>query len=326
MLRTLKFGLHVFLLASLALGASQTLAQAEKYPERSIRLIVPFSPGGSTDGLARIIGAGLTETLGQQVVVDNRTGAGGNIGVGLAAAAKPDGYTMVIVASGFVVNPSLYSKVSYDPVKDFAPVTYLASVPSMLVATPSLGVKTVKDLVDLAKSGRRITYGSPGYGSHQHLGAELFKRDAGIDLVHVPYKGAGPAATAALGGEVNLAVLTVVTALPQMAAGKLVGLAITSSSRSPAAPDVPTFIESGYPGLEADQMQGILVPAGTPQPIVAKLNAEIVKIISAPGVREQLVKRGFVPVGSSPAEFAQIIKSEAAKWREIVKGAKLRVD
>jgi tripartite-type tricarboxylate transporter receptor subunit TctC len=297
------------------------------YPTRPVRLIVPVPPGGSTDALARIISVRLGESLGQQIVIDNRAGAGGNIAMGVAAKSTPDGHVLLIVSSNFVVNPSLYAQVPYDPVKDFAPITYIASAPSLLVEHPSINAKTVKELVGLIKSSSgKFNYASPGAGSAQHLAGELFKLVAGVNVTHVPFSGAGPAVIAVLGGQVQLAFASLPAVLPHVTAGTLRALAITSNKRSPAAPDVPTFIEAGFPAVESDHLQGMLAPAGTPPAIVNRLNAEIVKIINAPDVRKRLIDLGFVPVGNTPQEFTEIIKFQVGKWSKIVKDAGIRAE
>ncbi|MCE9640604.1 MAG: tripartite tricarboxylate transporter substrate binding protein [Betaproteobacteria bacterium] len=318
----------VFALAAAALFPLSASAQtATAYPARPIRLIVPVPPGGSTDALARIISVRLAESLGQQIVIDNRAGAGGNIAMGVAAKSTPDGHVLIIVSSNFVVNPSLYAQVPYDPLKDFAPVTYIASAPSLLVEHPSINAKTVKELVALIKSSPgKFNYASPGSGSAQHLAGELFKLAAGVDVAHVPFSGAGPAVIAVLGGQVQLAFASLPAVLPHANAGTLRTLAITSNKRSPAAPDVPTFIEAGFPAVESDHLQGILAPAGTPPAIVNRLNIEIVKIINAPDVRKRLIDLGFVPVGNTPQEFAEVIKFQVGKWSKIVKDAGIRAE
>ena len=316
----------VALAAALLPGAA--LAQSTTaYPTRSIRLIVPVPPGGSTDALARIISVRLAENLGQQIVIDNRAGAGGNIAMGMAAKSAPDGHVLIIVSSNFVVNPSLYAQVPYDPLKDFAPITYIASAPSLLVVHPSVNARTVKELAALIKSSTgKFNYASPGSGSAQHLAGELFKLAAGVDVVHVPFSGAGPAVIAVLGGQVQLAFASLPAVLPHANAGTLRTLAITSNKRSPAAPDVPTFIEAGFPAVESDHLQGILSPAGTPPAIVERLHLEIVKIINAPDVRKRLIELGFVPVGNTPREFAEVIKFQVGKWSKIVKDAGIRAE
>ena len=303
-------------------------AQASNaYPTRPIRLIVPVPPGGSTDTLARIIAARLSASLGQPIVIDNRPGASNNLGTAIAAKSTPDGYVLIIVASGFVVNPTLFPQIPFDPVKDFAPITYIASSPSLLVEHSAVTAKTVKELVALIKgSPEKCSYASPGYGSAQHLAGELFRLNTGIDLTHVPFNGAGPAVLAVLGGYVQLAFASLPAVLPHVVGGKLRTLAITSDKRSPAAPEVPTFIESGFPGVESDHLQGMLAPAGTPKPVIDRLNTEIVRIVNAPDVRKLLIDQGFIPVGNTPEEFAQIIKFQIGKWSKIVKDAGIRVE
>ena len=322
--------LKPMLLVSAAALAVPLLALAQTppaYPTRPIRLIVPVPPGGSTDALARIISVRLAESLGQQIVIDNRAGAGGNIAMGVAAKSTPDGHVLLIVSSNFVVNPSLYAQVPYDPVKDFAPITYIASAPSLLVEHPSINARTVKELVALIKiSQGKFNYASPGAGSAQHLAGELFKLVAGVNVTHVPFSGAGPAVIAVLGGQVQLAFASLPAVLPHVTAGTLRALAITSNKRSPAAPDVPTFIEAGFPAVESDHLQGMLAPAGTPPAIVNRLNAEIVRIINTPDVRKRLIDLGFVPVGNTPQEFAEVIKFQVGKWSKIVKDAGIRAE
>jgi tripartite-type tricarboxylate transporter receptor subunit TctC len=323
----LKTAIAAAAAAALTFPSLAWAQQTERYPSRPIRLIVPVPPGGSTDALARIISVRLGESLGQQIVIDNRAGAGGNIAMGVAARSTPDGYVLLIVSSNFVVNPSLYAQVPYDPVRDFAPVTYIASAPSLLVEHPSINARTVKELVALIKSSPgKFNYASPGAGSAQHLAGELFKLAAGIDVTHVPFSGAGPAVIAVLGGQVQLAFASLPAVLPHAAAGTLRTLAITSNKRSPAAPDVPTFIEAGFPAVESDHLQGILAPAGTPAAIVNRLNIEIVRIINAPDVRKRLVDLGFVPVGNTPQEFAEVIRFQVGKWSRIVKDAGIRAE
>jgi len=290
-----------------------------------VRMIVPFAPGGSTDALARIVAAGLAEALGQPVTVDNRAGAGGNIGVGLAAKATPDGHTLLIVASGFVVNPSMYAQVPYDPVRDFAPISYLANVPSLLVAHPSVPATTVKELVAMSKANPgKLNYASAGYGSHQHLVGELFRLSTGADATHVPFNGGNPAMLAVLGGQVQVGITALPTALSNLAAGKLRALAVTSEARSSALPGVPTFSEAGFAGLESDQLIGLLAPAGTPRAVVARLHAEAVKTIGTAEARKKLADLGFVVVGSTPEEFARQIEVQSVKWGKVVREAGIR--
>jgi tripartite-type tricarboxylate transporter receptor subunit TctC len=296
------------------------------YPARPIRMIVPWPPGGSTDALARIVALRLTSSTGQQVIVDNRPGAGGNIGTGIAAKATPDGHVMILVSSSFVVNPSLYARVPYDPIKDFAPVSYIASAPSVLLIHPSIAARSVKELVQLTKAQPGVfNCASPGLGTAQHFAAELFKLVAGANITHVPYTGAAMM-PAVIGGHVQMGFISVPAAQPHVASGALRAIAVTSLRRSPAMPDVPTFDESGYKGFEVDHMQGLLVPAGTPRRIVDRLNAEIVKALEDADTRKRLLFLGFDPVGNSPDEFAKQISAQLVKWGKLVKEAGIKVD
>jgi tripartite-type tricarboxylate transporter receptor subunit TctC len=303
------------------------VAQAQDFPSRALRMIVPFAPGGSTDALARIVAQGMTEGLGQPVAVENRPGAGGNIGVEMVGRSPADGYSLIIVASGFVVNPSMYARVNYDPVRDFAPISYLANVPSLLVVHPSVPVNSVKELVAMSKANPgKVNYASAGYGSHQHLVGELFRLATGADVTHVPFNGGNPAMLAVLGGQVQSGITALPTALTNLASGKLRALAVTSDARSSALPDVPTFGEAGFPGLESDQLIGLLAPAGTPRPVIARLHAEAVKSMQTPEARKKLVDLGFVVVASTPEEFAAQIRSQTAKWAKVVKAANIKAE
>lgn len=296
------------------------------YPVRTLRMIVPWPPGGSTDALARILAQRLTMALGQQVVVDNRGGAGGNIGTGLAAKATPDGHVMVLVSSSFVVNPTLYSTVPYDPVRDFAPVSYVASAPSVLLLHPSVPARSLKELVALAKAKPgTLNCASPGAGTAQHFATELFKVAAGINVTHVPYTG-GAMMAPLIGGYVQMGFISVPAAQPHVASGALRAIAITSLKRSPAMPEVPTFDESGYKGFEVDHMQGLLVPAGTPRRIVERLSREVHLAIEDPEVRKRLLFLGFEPVGNKPDEFAQQIRVQLVKWEKLIKQAGIKVE
>jgi tripartite-type tricarboxylate transporter receptor subunit TctC len=319
------FRIAIMMVAGLCPFAA--LAQTEvPYPSRTIRMIVPWPPGGSTDTLARIVAQRLTTALGQQVIVDNRPGAGGNIGTCIAAKGTPDGHVMVLVSSSFVVNPSLYARVPYDPVKDFQPVSYIASAPSVLLLHPSVTVRSVKELVQLTKS-KSGTYNcaSPGAGTAQHFATELFKVAAGADITHVPYTGA-TMMPAVIGGHVQMGFISVPAAQPHVASGALRALAITSLKRSGAMPDVATFDESGYKGFEVDHMQGLLVPAGTPRRIVDRLNAEIVKALEEPEIKKRLYFLGFDPVGNKPDEFGRQIGTQLVKWEKLVKDARIKVE
>ena len=314
-------------LTVLALCSMAALAQTPgTYPSRTIRMIVPWPPGGSTDALARIVANRFTSTMGQQVIVDNRPGAGGNIGTAIAAKGSADGHVMVLVSSSFVVNPSLYSKVPYDPIRDFQPVSYIASAPSVLLLHPSVKAANVKDLVAMTKaSPGTFNCASPGAGTAQHFATELFKLAAGANITHVPYTGA-TMMPAVIGGHVQLGFISVPAAQPHVASGALRALAITSLKRSPAMPDVPTFDESGYKGFEVDHMQGLLVPAGTPRAIVDRINLEIAKALEDPEIKKRLRFLGFDPVGNKPDEFAQQIRVQLVKWEKLVKQAGIKVE
>jgi tripartite-type tricarboxylate transporter receptor subunit TctC len=303
-----------------ALATAGAMAQA--YPTKAIRVIVPSSPGGGTDILARVIAAKLTEAWGQQVVVENRAGAGQMIGIELAAKAAPDGYSLLMAASTLAINPVMYKKVPYDALRDFAPITQAAALPNILVAHPSLPVKNVKELVALAKARPgQLVYASAGHGTSPHLSFELFLYMTGTKMIHIPYKGTGPGAVDTVAGQVQLMMPNLLTALPHVKSGRLRALGVTSAKRAVSVPDVPTIAQAGVPGYEAIQWYGFLAPAGTPREIVAKLNAEIVKILAAPETREKLSSDGAEPVGSTPEQFAAFIKSETEKWGRVVKAA-----
>ena len=305
------------------LGGESVFAQS--YPARPIRMIVAYPPGGGTDIVGRMMGQKLGENLGQTVVVDNRGGATGNIGTEIAARATADGYTLLMgnVAPN-AINVSLFKKLPFDPVKDFAPVSLVAVTPNILVVQPSSPVKTVKDLIALAKSKPgTLNFPSAGVGSSSHLAGEMLKSMAGIDMVHVPYKGGGPALVALLSGQVQLMFATLPAAMPHVKSGKLRPVAVTTSHRSQALPELPTIAESGVPGYEAATWYGLLAPAGTPKAIVDRLHAEIVKIL-ATDTRQRLAAQGFEPAGTTPAEFAGYIKSEIVKWGKVIKDAGIR--
>jgi tripartite-type tricarboxylate transporter receptor subunit TctC len=301
-------------------------ANAQNYPNRPIRIIAQFQPGTSTDILARVIGQKLTETWGQQVVIDNRPGAGGLVGTELGAKAAPDGYTLTMaVSSGFGINPTLYSKLPYDAVRDFAAITNIALTPQTLVASPSFAAKSVKELVATAKAKPgSVNYASLGSGSTSHLTMEMFRSAAGMQLNHIPYKGSPAAHTELFGGQIPIMFDAIPAVLPHVNAGKLRGLGIATLKRSPFLPDVPTIAESGYPGFEAVGWIGIAAPAKTPAPVLDKLNAEIVRIINTPEMKERLATLAFTPVGDTRQQFSSFIQSEIAKWGKAVKesGAK----
>ncbi len=301
---------------------------APAYPARALRLIVPFPPGGPADALARLVGDKLSVSLGQAVVVDNRPGAGGNIGMELGAKSAPDGYTLILAPAGnLTVNPALYRSVPYDVARDFEPVTVIASVPNVLVVHPAIAVKNVAELIQYAKAHPgTLNYSSPGNGSGAHLAGELFKSMAGIDIVHIPFNGIAPAVGAVVGGQVQMMFAGAPAALPQVKAGRLVALGVASPRRIAAAPEVPTLAESGLPGFDVTSWYGIVAPAGTPHDSIAKLQTEIGGALTQADVRERLAALGADPIGNTPAEFATMIKAETAKWGKIVKDANIRVE
>jgi tripartite-type tricarboxylate transporter receptor subunit TctC len=298
-------------------------ASAQQYPARPVRFIVPFAPGGSVDTLARTIGPRLADALGQQIVVDNRPGGNGNIGMEVVAQARPDGHTLVL---GYIANlaifPSLSAKLPYDPVKDFAPVTQVASSPNVLTAHPTVAAKNLKELVALVKSKPgQVSFASTGIASVGHLTGELLNNLAGMKMTHVPYKGGGQAIIDLLGGHVQVMFSGFSAAMPHIKSGKIRALAVTGPRRSPALSEVPTIAEQGFPGVEATAWYGVLAPAATPQPIVARLHDEVVKILKVPDVTQKLDGLGFEIVGSKPAEFGAYIKSEMKKWEKVVKAS-----
>ena len=301
-------------------------AAAESYPTKPVRFIVAFPPGGGTDLVARTIAPRLAERLAQQVVVENRPGAGGNLGTEIVAKSAPDGYTMLMGSVGpLAINASLFAKMPFDPLKDLAPVTLAASTPNILVVHPSLPVTSVRELIALAKARPgAINFASSGPGTPAQLAGELFNSMAGVKMVHVPYKGAAPALADLLGGQVQVMFSTMPPALPHVTAGRLRALAVASLRRSPAAPELPTVDEAALPGFEATTWHGVMVPAGTPGAIVAKLNHDIVAVLRTPEITERLSSQGAEAIGSTPEEFASYIKTETAKWARVVResGAK----
>jgi tripartite-type tricarboxylate transporter receptor subunit TctC len=323
-LRALAAG-PVFLCFALAV-ATMPAALAQNYPTRPIRIIAQFTPGTSTDILARVIGGKLTETWGQQVVVDNRPGAGGVVGTELGAKAAPDGYTLTMaVSSAFGINPTLYAKLPYDAIRDFAPITSIALTPQTLVAYSGYAAKSVKEFVALAKGKPgQVNYASLGSGSTSHLTMEMFRSAAGIRLNHIPYKGSPAAHAELFSGQIPIMFDAIPAVLPHVKSGRLRGMGIATLKRSPFLPEVPTIAESGYPGFEAVGWIGIAAPAKTPTPVLDKLNVEIVRIINTPEMKERLATLAFTPVGDTREQFARLIKSEIAKWGKAVKesGAK----
>ena len=315
-------------LIAVALSALNAPVHAQtNYPNRPVRLIVPQSPGASTDLTARLVAQKLSGALGQQVVVDNRLGAGSIVGTELVAKATPDGYTLLVVASSITLNPTLHKNLPFDPIRDLAPITQLSAFPNILVVHPTVPVKTVKDFIALAKAKPgSLNYGSSGVATSTHLATELFKYMTGIDMVHVPYKGGGPAVQALLGGQVQLNFATIVSVLPHMRSGKLRGIAVTTAKRSPAAPDIPTIAESGVPGYDHGPWNGFLAPAKTPRAVIARLNEETARILQLPETKAVLNNEGAEPVGNKPEEFGAIIREETAKWAKVIKAAGIKAD
>jgi tripartite-type tricarboxylate transporter receptor subunit TctC len=291
-------------------------------------MVVPFPAGGTTDILGRIAGQKITEALGQQVIIDNRGGAGGNIGTELVAKSPPDGYTLLTdPGSTLTINPHAYSRLGFDPVKDFAPITILAEVPNILEVHPSMPVKNVKELIALAKSKPgQINYASTGAGQSTHLSMELFKSMAHIDINHIPYKGSAPALVDLIGGHVTVMFDNMPTSLPHVRAGKLRAIAVSTAKRSFALPQLPTVAESGLPGFEVSVWFSVLAPAATPRDIVQKLNAVLVKALQSPDVKQRLAEQGAEPVGNTPEQFAATIQRDLAKWAKVVKDANVKLD
>ena len=302
--------------------------QAQAYPTKPVRLLVPFAPGGTTDVLARLLAQKLADSMGQQFVIENKPGAGGNIGAELAVKSPADGYTLVMSFDGtMAINPNTYAKMPFDPQKDLVAVANVAQVPLLIVVHPGVAAKTVGEFVALAKaSPGRINYSSAGHGSTGHLTGELFRSRAGIDIVHVNYKGGGQAVQDLLGGQIQMLVTALPTVEGNLKSGKVRALAFTSSKRVPGAPDVPTLAESGYPGLEVLSWYGIFAPAGTPAEIVRKLNAEINRVLQAADVRERLTALGTEPTGGTPEQFAQVIRADTARWAKVVADAGIRIE
>ena len=312
----------VALMSAMALPAF-----SQQYPSRPIRIIVPFAVGGPTDVMGRLIGQKLTELHGQQVVVDNRVGAGGNIGIGMAARATPDGYTLLVVSSAYVVNPGLYSKSAYDPEKSFIPVSKMVSSPNAFIVHPTLPAKTMQDLVKVVHaSPGKWSMATPGIGTTPDLSAALFKLTTKLDYATVPFNGAGPTIVAVLGNQLPMGCAAITPAIPHIQGGRLRALAVTSPKRTQTLPDVPTMAEAGFPGQESDTMQGLFIPAGTSQDIVKRLHGDVVKILTAPEMREKLAGLGFDVVASTSEEFARDIRIEVSKWTKVIKQAGIKVE
>jgi tripartite-type tricarboxylate transporter receptor subunit TctC len=311
-----------------ALCAFAGLVAAQAWPSKPIKYIVPFAPGGTTDILGRTIADKLSVALGQPVVIENKPGAGGGVGAEYTAKQPADGYTIMGgTISTHAINASLYKSLGYDPIRDFAPITLIARVPNMLVVNPGLPAKDVKELIALLKANPgKYSFASSGNGTSQHLSGELFKTMTGVEMQHIPYKGSPPALADVVGGNVAMTFDNITTAWPLAKGGKLRAIAVTTAQRSSVAPEVPTLSEAGLAGYEVGSWQGVFAPAGTPPEIVRRLNAEIVKIINLPEVREKLVALGAEPAPSSPEAFGAMVKSEVAKWAEVVKKSGAKVD
>jgi tripartite-type tricarboxylate transporter receptor subunit TctC len=313
----------LILVGLLCLGS----AAAQTYPARTVRLIAHSSPGGTSDILGRLVAQKLTEALGQQVVVENRAGASGIIGVDVAAKSAPDGYTLLITQTSIAINPSMFAKLPYNALRDFAPITQLVAAPNLLVVHPSVPAKSVKEFVALARARPGLLLnGSPGQGTSPHLSAELFKIMTGIRLDHAQFKGAGMAIVSLLSGEISVMFTTPPTAMAYLKAGRLRALGVTTTSRIEALPDVPTIAEAGVPGYESVQWFGMLVPAGTPRPIIERLHQEITRSLRAPDMKERLTSLGLSPVGSTPEAFGTYMKSETEKWAKVIKTMGIRLE
>ena len=310
--------------ASLCSNASAQPA----YPNKPIRIIVAYTPAGTTDILARALGQKFTEAWSQPVLVDNRPGANGNIGTEVAAKATADGYTLLMgTAATHGVNPSLYAKLQFDAVKDFAPISLTAVVPNILVVNNALPVKSMRELVTYAKANPgKLAHGSPGLGSTGHMSAELFKSMTGVQITHVPYKGSAPTLQDLIGGQIQVVIDNIPPYLPQVQAGKIRALAVTTAKRSPAAPDLPTMEEAGLKGYDASSWFGLFAPAGTPRDVVTKISVESQRILNLPDVRERLLGLGAQPVGGTPEEFARFVQSEIAKWAGVIRAANIKLD
>ncbi len=313
-----------FVATSLLFTAGAVLAQ---YPERSVRLVVPYAPGGGTDLTGRLAGQRLTEALGKQFIVDNRTGGAGNIGTELVARATPDGYTLLIASLSNSVNVSLFPKLPINPVTNFDPVSLLVTVPMMLVVHPSLPVKSIQDLVTLAKARPgQLNYSSGGMGTANHVAGEMFKNMAQVDIVHVPYKGGAPALSDVIAGQIHLIFGTMTMTRDFAKSGRLRALATTGPKRSAAAPELPTITEAGVAGYEVGAWYGLLAPVGTPKPVVGKLSEELARIVRIPEVRASLLAQGSEPAGSTPEEYAKFLRAEIDKWARIAKASGMRAD
>ena len=322
---------HLLTHAAAALALAPLLAAplwAQDFPSKPVRIVVPFAAGGGVDILTRVLAQHLGDSLRQQVVVDNRTGAGGNVGVDAVAKAAPDGYTLVMATTGtHTINPGLYAKLPFDAEKDFTPITLVASVPNLLVVNPAVPAQSVKDLVALARAQPgKLSFASFGNGTSNHLSGEMFKTTADVNVIHVPYKSATQAVTDLIGGQTSFAFVNTPLALPQVRAGKLRALAVTGGKRSAATPEYPTMSEAGVSGFVVESWYGLMAPAGTPEAVVTRLRREVLAVLAKPEVREYFAKQGADIETSTPAEFAARVKSEKARWAEVIKTSGARID
>ena len=316
-----------FLLLVLMLLAPLAPSAQENYPSRPIRFILPFPPGGGTDILGRLLAEKLAANLGQPVVTENRGGAGGNVGAEAAARSAPDGYTIVLVAPSLAISPTLYSRLNYDPVRDFAPISLVATVPNIMITQPSVPAQTLPEFIAYARSRPgALNFGSGGAGTSNHLAGERFNLVAGTKLVHIPYKGVNLAMQDVLSGNVHLVFIGIPAAAPHIKAGKLRALAVVAPQRSSALPEVPTVAEAGLRDFDVTTWYGVLAPAGTPRPIIARLNSELVKVVHSPEVKERLAATGTDPLTSTPEEFAAYIQREIAKWGDVIRKAGVKAD
>lgn len=313
--------------AALCAAAASPLAWANDYPNKPVKLVVPYPPGGPTDIVARVVAQKLQEQMGQSFFIENRPGAGANIGAEAVARSPADGYTLVVATTAHAINPSLFAKLSYSITKDFAPISQLTSGPLVIVTNPATPANNVKELIALAKSKQGgLNYASSGNGQSTHLSAELFNAMGGVKMAHVPYKGSAPALTDVMGGQADLMFDTMLSSMPHVKAGKLKALAVTSSQRSPSAPGIPTVAESGLPGYEAIAWNGLLAPAGTPKEVVDRLSAELKKVLDNPEVAQRFEAQGFAAAWSTPTAYAGFLQAEVDKWGKVVKASGARID
>lgn len=311
--------------AWVAFSCLATSAQAQVWPDKPVKVIVPVAAGGPSDTVARVVAQKLSERLGQPVIVDNRPGGGANIGTEFVSRAPPDGYTLLLGSTTQAINATLYKSLGYDFVRDFAPVSRLTTGPLVLVVNPRLPVNSVNELIALSRT-RSLNFASSNVGASTHLASEMLKSRSNMNAAHVPYKGSGPALTDTMGGQVDFMFDTMLSAMPFVTAGKLKALAVTSDQRAPTAPNLPTMIESGQPGFEATAWNGLLAPAKTPPAVIARLNAELQKVLADPEVKDKFAAQGFAVAGQSPQDFSAFIKTEIAKWAEVVRSSKASAD